>query len=189
MIKEIDQNEIDALIQILKVRFVKHSDRHKSIAWSDIQEKLEKCKLTNSKKLISLLEMERTGGEPDVIGKDTTTGEYIFVDCSKESPIGRRSACYDREALDTRKEHKPENNALEMAVEMGIEILSEEDYRELQKLGDFDCKTSSWIKTPNEIRKLGGALFADFRFNQVFIYHNGASSYYGARGFRGLLKV
>ncbi len=160
-------------------------NRHKGIEWAKVQAKLE----ANAKQLWSLNEMERTGGEPDVVGFDKKTGEYLFYDCSAESPKGRRSVCYDREALEARKEHKPKDSAMDMAAAMGIELLTEEQYRELQKLGDFDTKTSSWVKTPSEIRKLGGALYCDRRYNHVFVYHNGAESYYGARAFRGLLRV
>ncbi|WP_312831918.1 DUF4256 domain-containing protein [Sedimentibacter saalensis] len=173
------------LISILKVRFEKNMNRHRNIDWSKVQEKLE----IDSENLWSLYEMERTGGEPDVFGHDKNTDEYIFYDCSAESPKGRRSICYDREALESRKEHKPENNAVDMADDMGIELLDEEQYRELQKLGSFDTKTSSWIRTPENIRKLGGALFCDRRYDTVFVYHNGAESYYGVRGFRGSLRV
>jgi Protein of unknown function (DUF4256) len=173
------------LLNSLKVRFEKNMNRHKGMEWASVQAKLE----TNAGKLWSLNEMERTGGEPDVVGYDKKTGEYIFYDCSAESPTGRRSICYDREALDSRKENKPKNNAIGMAADMGIEILTEEQYRELQKLGKFDMKTSSWVKTPAEIRKLGGAIFMDYRYDTVFVYHNGAESYYAARGFRGLLRV
>jgi hypothetical protein len=169
----------------LKDRFEKNMNRHKGIEWARVQAKLE----VNTEKLWSLNEMERTGGEPDVVGYDRETGEYIFYDCSAESPKGRRSICYDREGLDSRKEHKPENNAIDMVDAMGIELLTEEEYRELQKFGDFDLKTSSWVKTPSAIRKLGGALFADRRYNNVFVYHNGAQSYYGVRAFRGSLRV
>ena len=183
--KELSTGQCEELIRTLKVRFEKNRNHHPGLEWANIQAKLE----TSSEKLWSLYEMERTGGEPDVVGHDEKTGEYIFQDCSAESPIGRRSICYDREALDSRKEHKPENNALELAASMGIELLTEEQYRELQLLGNFDTKTSSWVKTPAEIRKLGGALFCDRRYNQVFVYHNGADSYYGVRGFRGTLKV
>jgi hypothetical protein len=178
-------NEYEELIKTLKLRFEKNRDRHKDIQWEKVQERLE----LNKEKLRSLNEMEGSGGEPDVVGMDKNTGEFIFYDCSAESPKGRRSVCYDREALESRKEFKPKNSALDMAAEMGIEILSEEQYRDLQKLGKFDTKTSSWVKTPVEIRKLGGAIFCDFRYNTVFVYHNGAESYYAARGFRGSLKV
>ncbi len=160
-------------------------NRHRGLDWAKVQTKLE----ANAEKLWALHEMERTGGEPDVIGYDQKTGEYIFCDCSADSPKGRRSLCYDRAALESRKEHKPKNNAIDMAAAMGIELLTEEQYRELQKLGDFDTKTSSWVKTPSAIRKLGGALFCDRRFDTVFLYHNGAESYYAARGFRGSLRV
>lgn len=183
--KIVSSEQKNELIDLLRIRFEKNTNRHKNVKWNDVLSKLE----ANPEKLWSLNEMEKTGGEPDVVGLDEKTGEYIFMDCSAESPKGRRSVCYDREGLDSRKEYKPENNAIDMATEMGIELLSEEHYRELQQLGKFDTKTSSWIKTPDEIRKLGGALFADFRYNQVFVYHNGAQSYYGVRGFRGVLKV
>lgn len=173
------------LLQTLKERFKKNMPRHKDIDWDKVQQKLEK----NPDKLWSLDEMETTGGEPDVVGYDKATGEYLFYDCSAETPKGRRSICYDHQALESRKEHKPKDSALNMAADMGIEILSEEEYRSLQKLGNFDTKTSSWIKTPTEIRKLGGAIFADFRYGQVFVYHNGAESYYAVRGFRGSLRV
>ena len=175
----------EELLRALKARFEKNMNRHKGLVWTEVQAKLE----ANSEKLRSLHEMERTGGEPDVVGHDKKTGEYIFNDCSAESPKGRRSVCYDREGLDSRKEFKPKNSAMDMAAAMGIEILTEEQYRELQKLGDFDTKTSSWIRTPSDIRKLGGAIFADQRYGNVFVYHNGASSYYAARGFRGSLRV
>jgi len=177
--------EREELLSALKARFEKNMNRHKGLEWANVQAKLE----ANPEKLWSLNEMERTGGEPDVIGHDNKTGEYIFYDCSAESPVGRRSVCYDREGLESRKEHKPEDNAIDMAAAMGIELLTEEQYRELQKLGNFDTKTSSWVKTPVEIRKLGGALFCDRRYDHVFVYHNGAESYYGARAFRGLLRV
>jgi hypothetical protein len=173
------------LLKTLKARFEKNRVRHKDIEWDKIQAKLG----TNTEKLWSLNEMEKTGGEPDVVGYDKRTGEYIFYDCSAESPKGRRSLCYDHEALESRKEHKPENNAIDMAASIGIELLTEEQYRELQKLGIFDTKSSSWVKTPSDIRKLGGAVFCDRRYNTVFLYHNGAESYYAARGFRGSLKV
>jgi len=177
------QNE--ELIRKLKVRFEKNMNRHKGLEWPKVQAKLE----ANPEKLSSLNEMERTGGEPDVVGQDKKTGEYIFYDCSAETPSGRRSLCYDREALDSRKEHKPKNSAMDLAAAMGIEILTEEEYRELQKLGSFDLKTSSWVKTPADIRKLGGALFCDRRYDHVFVFHNGADSYYAARAFRGSLRV
>lgn len=175
----------EELLETLKARFEKHRNRHKTIDWPKLQAKLE----AHPEKLQSLHEMERTGGEPDVVAHDKKTGDYIFYDCSAESPKGRRSLCYDRKALESRKEHKPSNNAIDMAAAMGIELLTEEQYRELQTLGDFDTKTSSWVQTPSEIRKLGGALFCDRRYNTVFVYHNGAESYYGARGFRGSLRV
>lgn len=174
-----------ALLEILKNRFEKNLNRHKGLDWSEIQAKLE----SNSEKLWSLNQMEITGGEPDVVGYDKNTSEYIFYDCSKESPKGRRSFCYDRKAWESRKEFKPKNDAISMANEMGVEILNEEEYRDLQKLGEFDTKTSSWVKTPDEIRKHGGAIFADYRYKNVFVYHNSAESYYAARGFRGSLKV
>jgi hypothetical protein len=173
------------LVQALKARFEKNMNRHKDLKWAGVEAKLE----ADAQKLRSLSEMERTGGEPDVIGFDNKTGEYIFTDCSAESPSGRRSLCYDREALESRKENKPKDAALDMAAAMGIELLTEEQYRELQKLGEFDTKTSSWVKTPSAIRKLGGALFCDRRYDTVFLYHNGAESYYAARGFRGSLRV
>ena len=175
----------EELLRTLKSRFEKNMNRHKGIEWAKIQAKLE----ANAEKLHSLGEMEKTGGEPDVVGFDKKSGEYVFYDCSEESPKGRRSICYDREALESRKEFKPKNSALEMASAMGIEILTEEQYRELQKLGKFDTKTSSWVKTPGEIRKLGGAIFCDRRYETVFVYHNGAESYYAARGFRGRLRL
>lgn len=183
--KELTQALCNDLIQTLKTRFGKNMSRHQGLDWDKIQTKLEAL----PEKLWSLNEMEQSGGEPDVIGYDNKTGEYIFYDCSAETPKGRRSLCYDREALESRKEHKPENNAMDLASTMGIEILTEEQYRELQKLGEFDLKTSSWVKTPAEIRKSGGALFCDRRYNHVFVYHNGAESYYGVRGFRGSLRV
>jgi hypothetical protein len=192
MARKINSNKMDLspeqreeLLRALKTRFEKNMNRHKGLEWAEIQAKLE----GNAEKLWSVNEMERTGGEPDVVGHDKRTGEYIFYDCSAESPKGRRSVCYDLEALESRKEHKPEDNALDMAAATGIELLTEEQYREWQKLGNFDTKTSSWVKTPPEIRKLGGALFCDRRYNAVFVYHNGAESYYAARGFRGSLKV
>jgi hypothetical protein len=183
--KELSPEQGEALLSALKGRFEKNMNRHKGLEWAKLQAKLE----ANTEKLWSLHEMEKTGGEPDVIGQDKKTGEYIFYDCSAESPKGRRSVCYDREGQESRKEHKPENNAIDMAAAMGVELLTEEQYRELQKLGDFDAKTSSWVKTPAEIRKLGGALFADFRYGNVFVYHNSAPSYYAARAFRGSLRV
>jgi hypothetical protein len=183
--KSFSPEQRDELLRTLKARFEKNGKRHKDLEWTKVQAKLE----GNTEKLWSLNEMEITGGEPDVVGYDKKMGEYIFYDCSAESPKGRRSICYDGEALESRKEHKPENNAIDMAAAMGIELLSEEQYRELQKFGNFDAKTSSWIKTPPDIRKLGGALFCDRRYDQVFLYHNGAESYYAARGFRGLLRV
>jgi hypothetical protein len=183
--KELSQNQYDELLKTLKDRFEKNMNRHEGLKWAKIQAMLE----LNTDKLWSLNEMERTGGEPDVVGFDKKTGEYIFFDCSGESPKERRSLCYDKEALDSRKEFKPKDSAVNMASEMGIELLSEEQYRELQKLGNFDTKTSSWVKTPDEIRKLGGAVFCDRRYNMVFLYHNGAESYYAVRGFRGMLKV
>ena len=173
------------LIRALKERFEKNMNRHKESKWDEIQKKLEE----NPKKLASLKKMELSGGEPDVVGYDDSTGEHVFVDCSKESPKGRRSICYDPEALESRKENKPKNSAIGMADEMGIDILTEKEYRNLQKLGIFDAKTSSWVKTPENIRKLGGALFCDRRYDTVFVYHNSAESYYGARGFRGLIKL
>lgn len=183
--KKLSPEQHEELLRTLKGRFEKNMNRHKGLEWAKVQAKLE----VTTEKLWSLNEMERTGGEPDVVAQDKKTGEYIFYDCSAESPNGRRSVCYDREGLDSRKEHKPENNAIDMAAVMGIELLTEEQYRELQQLGKFDTKTSSWIKTPSEIRKLGGALFADFRYGNVFVYHNGAPSYYAARAFRGSLRV
>lgn len=183
--KKLSPEQRDELLETLKSRFEKNMGRHKDLKWDNVQAKLE----ADAGKLWSLNEMERTGGEPDVVGYDKKTGEYIFYDCSAESPKGRRSVCYDPEALESRKEHKPENSAINMAAEMGIELLSEEQYRELQKLGEFDTKTSSWVETPSDIRELDGALFCDRRYGHVFVYHNGASSYYGARGFRGSLRV
>ncbi|MBD2701537.1 DUF4256 domain-containing protein [Spirosoma sp. BT702] len=173
------------LLNVLKARFDKNMNRHSGLDWAEVQAKLE----ANPGKLWSLNEMENTGGEPDVVGQDTRTGEYIFYDCSPETPKGRRSICYDREALESRKENKPGNSAVGMATDMGIELLTEEEYRELQKLGKFDAKTSSWIQTPSAIRKLGGALYCDYRYDTIFLYHNGAESYYGVRGFRGSLRV
>jgi hypothetical protein len=183
--KKITKKQAEELLRTLKARFLKYMNRHQDLEWDMVQERL----LENSSKLWSLHEMEITGGEPDVVVQDAHTGEYIFFDCSQESPKGRRSICYDQEALTSRKEYKPQNSALGMATEMGIDILDEKEYRFLQGLGNFDTKTSSWIETPADIRKLGGALFGDWRFGHVFIYHNGAESYYGARGFRGCLKV
>jgi Protein of unknown function (DUF4256) len=183
--KKLSTEQSEDLLKVLKARFEKNMKRHKGIEWVKVQAKLE----AKPEKLWSLDEMEITGGEPDVVGQDKKTGEYIFYDCSEQSPSGRRSVCYDREALESRKEHKPKNSAMDMAADMGIEILSEEQYRELQQLGEFDTKTSSWVKTPADIRELGGALFCDRRYNHVFTSHNGAESYYAARGFRGSLRV
>lgn len=183
--RELSPEQQDELLSALKARFEKNLNRHRGLEWANVQARLE----ANPEKRWSLHEMERTGGEPDVVGHDEQTGEYIFYDCSAESPKGRRNVCYDREAQEARKEHKPDNNAIDMATEMGIELLTEGQYRELQKLGDFDTKTSSWVKTPSVIRKLGGALFCDYRYGNVFLYHNGAQSYYSARGFRGSLRV
>lgn len=183
--KKLSPNQCEELLKTLNVRFEQNMNRHKGFEWARVEARLE----GNTEKLWSLNEMERTGGEPDVIGRDKKSGEYVFYDCSAESPQGRRSVCYDREALDSRKEHKPKNNAVEMAAAMGVEILSEDQYLELQKLGSFDAKTSSWLKTPSEIRKLGGAIYGDFRYGRVFVGHNGADSYYAARGFRGSLKI
>jgi hypothetical protein len=182
---ELSPQQGQELLSALRLRFEQNRNRHKGLDWAKIQAKLER----NPQKLWSLNEMERTGGEPDVIGHDQKTGEYIFYDCSEQSPEGRRSLCYDREALDARKEHKPKNDAIDLAAAIGIELLTEEQYRELQKLGDFDTKTSSWVKTPSDIRKLGGALFCDRRYDRVFVYHNGSESYYAGRGFRGWLRV
>jgi hypothetical protein len=183
--RNLSPGQREELLGTLKARFEKNMNRHKGLEWAKVQAKLE----ANAEKLWSLHEMERTGGEPDVVGHDKKTGETIFYDCSAETPAGRRNVCYDREALDARKEHKPGDSAMNMASAMGIELLTEEQYQELQKLGKFDLKTSSWVITPPEIRKLGGALFADRRYEHVFVYHNGADSYYGVRGFRGSLKV
>ncbi len=183
--KDMNAKQHEELLGALKARFEKNMDRHQGLEWAKVQARLE----TNPEKLWSLHEMERTGGEPDVVGYDKKMGEYVFYDCSAESPKDRRSLCYDRQALDARKEAKPKDSAMDMAAAMGIEILTEEQYRELQKLGNFDTKTSSWLKTPSEIRKLGGAIFADRRYDHVFVYHNGADSYYGSRGFRGSLRV
>jgi len=182
---ELSRQQANELIGVLKNRFEKNMNRHKGLKWADVEAKLE----GNTKKLWSLDEMETTGGEPDVVGYDKKTDEYIFYDCSAESPKGRRSFCYDGEALESRKENKPKNNAIDMAADMGIELLTEKQYRELQELGDFDTKTSSWVQTPADIRELGGALFCDRRYDQVFLYHNGAESYYAARAFRGSLRV
>ena len=177
--------QIEDLLKTLKARFEKNMHRHKDFEWAKVQARLE----ANAEKLWSLHEMEKTGGEPDVVGHDKKTGEYIFYDCAEESPKGRRSICYDREALESRKEHKPKASAMDVAAALGIELLTEEEYRELQKLGTFDTKTSSWVKTPADIRKRGGALFCDRRYDTVFVYHNGAESYYAARAFRGALRV
>ncbi len=184
-LNEISKEQRDELIGIVKSRFEKNKERHEGLSWDEVQAKLDQ----NSQKLWSLFEMEKTGGEPDVIGYDETTGEILFCDCSAETPKGRRSFCYDREALESRKEHRPDNNAIDMAVQMGIDLLTEEQYRELQRLGKFDIKTSSWLKTPAHIRKLGGAIFGDRRYDTVFVYHNGAESYYAVRGFRGILRI
>jgi len=183
--KKLSATQQKELIAVLKSRFEKNTNRHKGLEWSKVEARLE----DNAEKLWSLNEMERTGGEPDVVGFDKKTGEFIFYDCSAESPKDRRSYCYDREALNARKEHKPANSVIDAATAMGVELLTEEQYKELQTLGKFDSKTSSWVKTPPEIRKHGGAIFCDFRYNHVFTYHNGADSYYAARGFRGSLKV
>lgn len=183
--KELSPAQREELFKTLKARFEKHVNRHKGLEWAKVQAKLE----ANPTKLWSLSEMERTGGEPDVVGHDKKTGEYIFFDCSPESPKGRVAVCYDREGLESRKEHRPKDTAIDMATAMGIELLTEEQYRELQTLGEFDTRTSTWIKTPADIRELGGALFCDRRFGHVFVYHNGAQSYYSARGFRGWLRV
>ena len=183
--KNLSPEQREELLRALKARFERNTDRHKGLEWAKVQGKLD----ANAEKLWSLNEMERTGGEPDAVGHDKKTGEYIFYDCSAESPKGRRSVCYDREALDSRKENKPENSAIDMAAAMGVELLTEEQYRELQTFGHFDTKTSSWVKTPPDIRKLGGAIFCDRRYNTVFVYHNGAESYYAARGFRSSLRV
>jgi hypothetical protein len=183
--KTLSARQTEDLLKTLELRFHKNMNRHKGIEWAKVQAKLQ----ASPEKLWSLQEMEKTGGEPDVVGEDKKTGEYIFYDCSAESPKGRRSVCYDGEALQSRKEHKPQSSAVDLAITMGVELLTEEQYRDLQKLGEFDLKTSSWIKTPADIRKLGGALFADRRYGNVFIYHNGAESYYAARAFRGALRV
>lgn len=183
--KDLKTKQREELLNLLQARFEKNMHRHQGLAWAKVEARL----IATPEKLWSLQEMESTGGEPDVVGYDKKSGEFILYDCSAESPKGRRSVCYDREALESRKENKPANNALDMAAAMGIELLTEEQYRELQTLGEFDLKTSSWVKTPAEIRKLGGALFCDRRYGNVFVYHNGAESYYAARGFRGSLKV
>lgn len=183
--KELSSEQREKLLETLKARFEKNMNRHKSLEWAQVRAKLE----SSPQMLWSLSEMEKTGGEPDVVGQEEANGEFLFFDCSAESPKGRRSVCYDREGLESRKEHKPKNNALDMATAMGVELLTEEQYRALQTLGEFDMKTSSWVSTPADIRKLGGALFCDRRFGHVFVYHNGAQSYYSSRGFRGLLRV
>jgi hypothetical protein len=183
--EQLPPDQREEILRNLKARFEKNRKRHEGLDWAKVQARLE----ANPEKLESLHEMEQTGGEPDVVGQDEQTGEYLFVDCSAETPKGRRSVCYDRVALDARKEHKPATSAVDLAADMGVDVLTEDQYRELQKLGEFDTKTSSWIATPPAIRKLGGALFADRRYGQVFVYHNGAESYYGARAFRGLLRV
>lgn len=183
--KQLTPEQAVKLLNTLKNRFEKNKNRHKNIEWAKVLAKLQ----ANPEKMCSLNEMETTGGEPDIVAYDKKSGDYIFYDCSAESPTGRRSICYDREGLESRKEHRPANNAIDMAAGMGIELLTEEQYRELQQLGKFDTKTSSWLQTPAEIRKLGGAIFADFRFGKVFVYHNGAQSYYGGRAFRGSLRV
>jgi len=181
----LSKSQREEILRVLKTRFEKNMNRHKGMAWASVEVKLQ----AHPEKLWSLNEMEKTGGEPDVVDHDKKTGEYIFFDCSAESPKDRRSLCYDRQALESRKEHKPQNNAVDVAASMGIELLTEEQYRELQKLGPFDTKTSSWVETPSAIRKLGGAIFCDRRYDHVFLYHNGAESYYAARGFRGSLRV
>ncbi|MEO9885273.1 MAG: DUF4256 domain-containing protein [Balneola sp.] len=183
--RSLSSDQKEELLNILKERFENNTNRHKNLEWKNVQSKLE----ANPDKLWSMQQMEETGGEPDVVGYDIKTDEFIFFDCSAESPTGRRSLCYDLEGLESRKQHKPDHNAVDMATEMGIELLNEKQYHHLQKIGNFDTKTSSWLHTPEEIRKLGGALFGDFRYNHVFIYHNGAQSYYAARGFRGVLKI
>jgi hypothetical protein len=183
--KALSPAERDELLEILNIRFEKNMNRHKGLGWAEVKTRLE----AKPEKLWSLHEMEKTGGQPDIVGHDTKTGEYIFFDCSPESPAGRTSVCYDRAALDSRKEYKPKNNAMDMAAGMGIELLTEQQYRELQELGEFDQKSSSWVRAPDDIRKLGGALFGDRRFGHVWVYHNGAQSYYSGRGFRGSLRV
>ena len=183
--KESASEQLEGIVALLKTRFESHQERHKGIHWPKVASRLE----AHPDKLLVLQEMERTGGEPDVVGRDRKTDQFIFVDCSPETPQGRRGVCYDREGLESRKEHKPANNAVDMAAAMGIELLTEEEYRELQTLGTFDTKTSSWLKTPPVVRELGGALFGDFRYGRVFIYHNGAQSYYSVRGFRGSVRV
>ena len=183
--KELSPKRHDELLALLKARFDANVNRHTGVRWADVTARLE----SNPEKLWSLNEMETTGGEPDVVGQDKKTGEYHFMDCSPQSPAGRTSVCYDREGLDSRKEHKPKNNAMDMAAAMGIELLTEDQYRQLQELGEFDTKSSSWVKAPAEMRKLGGGLFGDRRYGRVFVYHNGAQSYYSGRGFRGLLRV
>jgi hypothetical protein len=183
--EDMEERQREELLRTLKARFEKNGNRHKGLEWVQVQARLE----ASPEKLWSLNEMERTGGAPDVVGHDKETGEYTFFDCSAESPKGRRSVCYDREGQESRKEHKPENNAIDMAASMGIKLLTEEQYRELQKLGNFDLKTSGWVETPSDIRELGGALFCDRRYDHVFVYHNSAPSYYAARGFRGSLRV
>ena len=183
--KELSPKQSEELLTTLKARFEKNMNRHPGLEWTKVRARLE----ANAEKLWSLNEMERTGGEPDIVGPDKNTGEYAFYDCSPESPKGRTSLCYDREALDSRKEHKPKSSAMDMAAAMGTELLTEEQYQELQRLGNFDAKSSSWLKTPGDIRKLGGAIFGDRRFGRVFVYHNGAESYYSGRGFRGWLRV
>jgi hypothetical protein len=185
MNKKLSREESDKLLKILQTRFEKNKNLHKDLSWAHVGSKLK----AHPEKLWSLNEMEKTGGEPDVVSLDNNTGEYIFFDCSGESPKGRRSVCYDREGLESRKKYRPDNNAIDMADDMGIELLTEEEYMDLQKLGDFDTTTSSWLKTPASVRELGGAIFGDFRFGRVFIYHNGADSYFAARGFRGSLRV
>lgn len=185
--KDLSSEQKEELLSLLKDRFEKNKTRHKDLEWTDVATKLNTD--STEEKLWSLHEMEKTGGEPDVVGYDSKADEFLFVDCTPESPKGRRSICYDREALESRKKHKPKNSAMDMAADMGIELLTEDQYQDLQNLGTFDTKTSSWLKTPDEVRKLGGAIFGDFRFGRVFIYHNGAESYYGGRGFRGVLRV